>query len=60
MTHHQDDEGRATATAHDPSHPGEVLAEEFLISLGISQNRLAKAIDVAPRAVTCCTSEVRG
>ncbi|GIK25776.1 MAG: transcriptional regulator [Betaproteobacteria bacterium] len=29
-------------------HPGEVLREEFLVPLGISQYRLAKAIGVAP------------
>ncbi len=29
-----------------PVHPGEVLVEEFLGPLGISQYRLAKAIDV--------------
>ncbi len=29
-------------------HPGEVLKEEFLNPLGISQYRLAKAIGVAP------------
>ncbi len=29
-------------------HPGEVLKEEFLIPLGISQYRLAKAIGVQP------------
>ncbi len=34
-----------------PAHPGEVLAEEFLIPLGISQYRLAKDISVPPRRV---------
>lgn len=32
-------------------HPGEVLAEEFLKPLGLSQNALARAIGVAPRRV---------
>jgi addiction module HigA family antidote len=32
-------------------HPGEVLAEEFLLPLGISQNALARAIGVPPRRV---------
>ena len=32
-------------------HPGEVLMEEFLIPLGISQYRLAKDINVAPRRI---------
>ena len=38
-------------TAHDPIHPGEILAEEFLIPLGISQYRLAKTISVAPTRI---------
>jgi addiction module HigA family antidote len=32
-------------------HPGEVLLEEFLRPLGISQNRLARDIKVPPRRV---------
>ena len=32
-------------------HPGEVLMEEFLKPLGISQNRLARAMDVPPRRI---------
>ena len=32
-------------------HPGEVLLEEFLEPMGISQNRLARAIGVPPRRV---------
>lgn len=32
-----------TAPAHDPITPGEILAEEFLGPLGISQYRLAQA-----------------
>ncbi|KKP90922.1 MAG: hypothetical protein UR94_C0021G0008 [Parcubacteria group bacterium GW2011_GWA2_36_10] len=34
-----------------PIHPGEILNEEFLIPFAISQYRLAKDIDVAPRRV---------
>jgi addiction module HigA family antidote len=34
-----------------PIHPGEVLQEEFLKPLGISQYRLAKDINVAPRRI---------
>jgi antitoxin HigA-1 len=30
----------------DPIHPGEILLEEFMLPLGISQNRLASDIDV--------------
>ena len=32
-------------------HPGEVLLEEFLLPLGISQNALARAADVPPRRI---------
>ena len=32
-------------------HPGEVLFEEFLSPLGISQNRLAREIGVPPRRI---------
>lgn len=34
-----------------PLHPGEILMEEFLTPLAISQYRLAKDIDVAPRRI---------
>ena len=32
-------------------HPGEVLLEEFLVPLGISQNALARAMSVPPRRI---------
>jgi addiction module HigA family antidote len=32
-------------------HPGEVLLEEFLLPLDISQNALARAINVPPRRI---------
>jgi len=32
-------------------HPGEVLLEEFLEPLGISQNRLARKVGVPPRRI---------
>jgi antitoxin HigA-1 len=32
-------------------HPGEVLLEEFLLPLGISQNALARAAGVTPRRI---------
>ncbi|WP_369978292.1 HigA family addiction module antitoxin [Xanthomonas bundabergensis] len=32
-------------------HPGEVLLEEFLIPLGLSQNALARAAGVPPRRI---------
>jgi len=34
-----------------PVHPGEILEEEFLKPLGISQNRLGKDLGVSPRRV---------
>ena len=34
-----------------PIHPGEVLIEEFLKPMGISQYRLAKDISVPPRRI---------
>ena len=34
-----------------PVHPGEVLLEEFLKPMGLSQNRLALGIGVPPRRV---------
>ncbi len=32
-------------------HPGEILLEEFLVPMGISQTRLAHAIGVPPRRI---------
>jgi len=40
----------ASATLN-PVHPGEVLLEEFLEPMGISQYRLAKDISVPPRRI---------
>jgi addiction module HigA family antidote len=34
-----------------PVHPGEVLLEEFLNPMGLSQNRLALSIGVSPRRI---------
>ena len=34
-----------------PIHPGEILMEEFLDPMGISQYRLAKDISVPPRRI---------
>lgn len=34
-----------------PTHPGEILMEEFLDPLQVSQNRLAVAIGVPPRRI---------
>ncbi len=35
----------------EPIHPGEILLEEFLKPLGLSQYRLAKGISVPPRRI---------
>ncbi|HEY67494.1 MAG TPA: HigA family addiction module antidote protein [Thermoflexia bacterium] len=35
----------------EPIHPGEILLEEFLKPMGISQYRLAKDIGVHPRRI---------
>ena len=35
----------------DPIHPGEVLFEEFLKPMGLSQNQLANALGVPPRRI---------
>lgn len=34
-----------------PIHPGEILLEEYLVPLGISQYRLAKETEVPPRRI---------
>jgi addiction module HigA family antidote len=36
---------------HAPIHPGEILLEEFLVPLAMSQYRLAKNINVPPRRI---------
>ncbi|AQX14857.1 addiction module antidote protein, HigA family [Tessaracoccus lapidicaptus] len=40
-----------STTAIPPIHPGEILMDEFLEPLQISQNRLAVAIGVPPRRI---------
>ena len=46
-------------TKLDPVHPGEVLLEEFLRPMGISQNRLALGIGVPPRRINEIVLEKR-
>ena len=36
---------------NDPITPGEILLEEYLTPMGISQNAMARAIGVSPRAI---------
>jgi addiction module HigA family antidote len=41
----------AAKTVMAPVHPGEILVEEFLGPLGVSQYQLAKAVDVPARRI---------
>jgi addiction module HigA family antidote len=43
-----------------PIHPGEILREEFLLPLGVSQYRLAKEIHVPARRINEIVLEKRG
>jgi len=43
-----------------PVHPGEVLLEDFLKPLGLSQYRLAKALNVPPRRINEIVHGKRG
>ncbi|MBM4121007.1 MAG: HigA family addiction module antidote protein [Nitrospira sp.] len=43
-----------------PIHPGEVLEEEFLKPMGLSQNRLAEALGVPPRRINEIVLHKRG
>ena len=43
-----------------PIHPGEILMEEFLGPMGISQYRLAKDISVPPRRINEIVHGKRG
>jgi antitoxin HigA-1 len=46
--------------AQPPIHPGEILLEEFLKPLGISQNALARALGVPPGRISDIVKERRG
>ena len=46
--------------AHPPIHPGEILEEEFLRPLGLSQYRIAKDISVPPRRINEIVHGLRG
>jgi antitoxin HigA-1 len=43
-----------------PTHPGEILLTDFLEPMGISQYRIAKAIDVPPRRINEIVHGKRG
>ncbi len=42
-----------------PIHPGEILREEFMKPHGLSQNALARALDVPPRRINEIVLEKR-
>jgi addiction module HigA family antidote len=42
---------RITTSRLKNPHPGDILSEDLLLPLGISQNALARAIDVPPRRI---------
>jgi addiction module HigA family antidote len=41
-------------------HPGEILMQEWLAPMGLSQYALAKAIDVPPRRINEIVKGIRG
>jgi addiction module HigA family antidote len=43
-----------------PIHPGEILREEFMRPRGLSQNALARALNVPPRRINEIVLEKRG
>jgi len=43
-----------------PIHPGEILLEEFMKPHGLSQNALARALNVPPRRINEIVLENRG
>lgn len=47
-------------TKREPTHPGEMLREEFLIPMGISQRELADAIRVPYQRVNELVNKRRG
>jgi addiction module HigA family antidote len=51
---------RSSSGKLPPVHPGEVILEEFLKPMGISQYRLAKDISVPPRRVNEIVLKKRG
>ena len=54
------EENRERHRDHAPIHPGEILQEEYLGPLGVSQYRLAQAIEVPPRRINEIVHGKRG
>ncbi|HET6620097.1 MAG TPA: HigA family addiction module antitoxin [Dongiaceae bacterium] len=50
----------STITRLRNPHPGEILLEEFLKPMGVSQNALARAINVPPRRINEIVHGLRG
>lgn len=48
-----------TTNKFSPIHPGEILREEFMEPLGLSQNALARALGVSPRRINQIVNEQR-
>ena len=44
----------------EPTHPGEVLMEDFIVGFGITQNKLAVSIGVPPRRINEIVHGKRG
>lgn len=49
-----------TSFMYSPIHPGEILLEEFLKPLNISQNQLARAMRVPPERINTIANGKRG
>ncbi len=49
-----------TKREYPPIHPGEILLEDFLKPMGVSQYRLAQAIHVSPRRINEIVHGTRG
>ena len=47
-------------TNREPTHPGEMLLEEFLVPMGITQRELSKAIHVPYQRVNEIVNKRRG
>lgn len=47
-------------TSREPTHPGEMLVEEFLVPMGITQRELAAAIHVPYQRVNELVNKKRG
>ncbi len=60
MDRHQDKTLIRVPAHRTPIHPGEILLDEFLEPMGISQYRIAKDIGVPPRRINEIVHGKRG